>query len=612
MLGSYAYLTMTSGPRKGSNYLLDGQVDNHIGRGLDCQIVLNDPLSSRVHAIVSRDHDGWWARDAGSRNGTYLNGQKIDNARLVDGATLRVGGAEFAFRLTPTHPTTVETGNFALKETIILDTPMGGLDTGSFAASALSDEQHAQDVLDLYQLAITLLGHSRREDVLATSLELLRERSRASVVAFLWPNEEGQLLLRQVLPEGSAGRVQLSDTLTELVSGQKRAVWLSQISALGISDSLQHYADAICVPLVHQQEMLGAIHLYMEHDRFQQRDFEVAVSVANILSIALAKTRQFATLQADHARLVAKAAEFDELIGESKPMLNLKSKIQRVGRASGCVLVRGESGCGKELVARALHRTSPRVNRPMLSVNCAAIPRDLIESQLFGHKRGAFTGAEADHVGWFEQADSGTLFLDEVGEMTLEGQAKLLRILEGHPFLPVGAQKEVRVDVRVIAATNRDLAEFVRDGRFREDLYYRLSVFELYVPPLRERGSDIELLLDFFVDHFRRQHGRPNLELSEPARHKLLAYNWPGNVRQLRNVIDSAVVMALDEQIVPEDLGLRDLGGGELESLRLDFWEKKLITEALARTGGNIPEAARLLGIGRATVYRKIDEYHLK
>ena len=191
--------------------------------------------------------------------------------------------------------------------------------------------------------------------------------------------------------------------------------------------------------------------------------------------------------------------------------------------------------------------------------------------------------------------------------MTLEGQVKLLRILEGHPFLPVGGQKEIRVDVRVIAATNRDLQEFVRAGKFREDLYYRLSVFELQIPPLRERGGDIELLVTFFLDHFRKQHGRPDLQLSDAARRKLLSYQWPGNVRQLRNVMDSAVVLAEGDEIQPDELGLRDVLGGELESLRIDYWEQKLIKEALARTGGNIPEAAKLLGIGRATLYRKVD-----
>jgi Nif-specific regulatory protein len=317
-------------------------------------------------------------------------------------------------------------------------------------------------------------------------------------------------------------------------------------------------------------------------------------------------------LQADNQRLVAQSGGFDELIGECPAMKDLKNRILRVSRASGCVLIRGESGCGKELVARAVHRVSPRADRAMLSVNCAAIPRDLMESQLFGHRKGAFTGADADHVGWFQQANSGTLFLDEIGELTLDGQANLLRILEGHPFLPVGATREVNVDVRVLASTNRDLRDFVRDGRFREDLYYRLSVFELQVPPLRERGEDIGRLIDHFFGHFRQQHGRPQLELSAAARAKLLSYQWPGNIRQLRNVIDSCVVMAEGNEVLPQDLGLRGAVSGGWDSLRLDDWERKLIQEALSRTHGNIPEAALLLGIARATLYRKVDEYGLK
>jgi transcriptional regulator with GAF, ATPase, and Fis domain len=183
---------------------------------------------------------------------------------------------------------------------------------------------------------------------------------------------------------------------------------------------LQHFADAICIPAIRGDTMLGALHLYLERGRFRQSDFEVAMSVANMLAIALAKAHQLASLQADNTRLAAQSASSIELLGESPPMLDLNNKINKIARAPGAVLVRGESGCGKELVARALHKASPRSDRPMLSVNCAAIPRDLMESQLFGHKKGAFTGAESDRVGWFQQADSGTLFLDEVGEMTLD------------------------------------------------------------------------------------------------------------------------------------------------------------------------------------------------
>ena len=235
-----------------------------------------------------------------------------------------------------------------------------------------------------------------------------------------------------------------------------------------------------------------------------------------------------------------------------------------------------------------------------------------MESQLFGHKAGSFTGADRDHSGFFQQADLGTLFLDEIGELTLEGQAKLLRILEGHPFLPVGATEEMQVDVRVIAATNQDLQTYVQKKKFREDLYYRLSVFDLHLPPLRDRGDDVGLLIDFFLDHFRKERGRLPLKLGDAARSQLLKYSWPGNIRQLRNVIDSAVVLAEEDEIRPCDLGLRDSGSERLDSLKIEQWERKLIAEALKRVGGNVPEAAKLLGIGRATLYRKIEVYNIQ
>jgi Nif-specific regulatory protein len=612
MATSNAFLTVRNGVRAGSNYVLEADKKTRIGRGLDCQIMLTDPLSSRVHAIIVRDEDGWWLCDADSRNGTYLNGQKIDKARLVESCAMSVGQAQFTFHQGVPNAAFLHPSEADMTQTLVFDAPVRPADMGSFVTATLLDDAQAKDLLDLYQLTISLLGCSDPDEVLRESLEMLQQRTHASVVGFLWVNDDGELRPKLVIPEDSAGKVTLSESLTEKVRDQGRAVRINSHGASNDMDSLRHFADAICTPLVKDEQTLGAIHLYLEAGRFSQSDFEVAVSVANILVVALTRARQWARLQADHERLIDKSAGFDELVGDSPPMFELKSKIRRVARAAGCVLVRGESGSGKELVARAVHRASPRADRPMLSVNCAAIPRDLMESQLFGHKRGAFTGAEMDHVGWFEQSDSGTLFLDEVGEMTLEGQAKLLRILEGHPFLPVGGQKEVQVDVRVIAATNRDLREFVRDKRFREDLYYRLSVFELDVPPLRERGEDIARLVDFFLDHFRHQHGRPDLELSKPARTKLLSYQWPGNVRQLRNVIDSAVVMAEADKIQPEDLGLRDVGGDELESLRIDYWEKKLIQEALTRTSRSIPAAAKLLGIGRATLYRKVDDYDIK
>jgi len=607
----YHYLTMTLGKRVGTNFRLEPDIPNRIGRGLECAVVLTDPLCSRVHATVELDGDRWFVKDAGSRNGTYVNDRKIDDATLTDGCTIRLGSTEFSYHETASPPTADLPDDNKVTQTIVCDHVMSFDDVDAFAIAALNNTAQAQELLVLYQLSIKLLGCTDPDDVVKQSLELLRLRTSAAVVGFLWVNEEGELKPKKVIPAEAADQVRLSRSLTELVVEQGHAVWIANQRQAEQADSLQHFADALCVPLQRDGRLLGALHVYRDYERFSQSEFDFTLSLANILTVALARAREQTNLQNDYQQLVAKSPGYDEMVGECSAMIELKDRIKRIAAATGCVLVRGQSGTGKELVARAVHRASPRSDRPMLSVNCAAIPADLIESQLFGHKAGAFTGADRDHDGYFQQADLGTLFLDEVGELTLEGQAKLLRILEGHSFLPIGGTEPVSVDVRVIAATNQDLEQYVRDKRFREDLYYRLSVFALDLPPLRDREEDIERLVDSFLEHYKNQHGRPKLRLSSAARKKLLTYHWPGNVRQLRNVMDSAVVLASGNTIEPGDLGLREVGSNEIESLRIADWEPRLITQALDRASGNVAEAAKLLGIGRATLYRKLEEYNI-
>jgi Nif-specific regulatory protein len=613
----YAYLTLLTGKRSGTNFPLDPARDTLIGRGTDCHITLPDPLCSRVHAIVRREeNERWVIYDQESRNGTLVNGQKIKDATLADGNSIKLGSNEFDFHLSE-DPATAQGDDSNQTQTIVQDKPIAVRQSNEELLAALPTPEQVQELMLLYQLAIRLLGCEEPDEVIRVSLELLKVRTQAAVVGFLWVDDEDQLRPKLVIPQSAADRVTLNKNLTELVLSQGHAVWVANQASSGEASTVEHFADAVCAPLVRksrdgERQTVGAIHVYLQDGRFRQSEFDFIIGVANLVVIALVRARARMSLETDFKRLKQASPGYDELIGESKPMRTLKSKIEKVSRAPGCVLVRGESGAGKELVARAIHRGSHRSDRPMISVNCAAIPRDLMESQLFGHKAGAFTGADRDHAGFFQQADLGTLFLDEVGELTLEGQAKLLRILEGHPFLPVGAVQEVKVDVRVIAATNQDLQAYVRERRFREDLYYRLSVFELHIPPLRDRGDDVALLIDFFLDHFRRERGRPHLKLSDAARAKLLAYRWPGNVRQLRNVIDSAVVLAEDDEILPRDLGLRDSGGDSLDSLQIDVWEKKLILEALRRSDGNVPDAAKLLAIGRATLYRKIETYGIQ
>lgn len=600
-----AQATVIRGTASEKRYDLDASQPLRIGRGSGCQILLSDPLSSRTHAIISYEDGTWMVADAESRNGTLVNGQRISEVKLKHGDRIQVGSTELLFELVSQDGDTEPSG-----QTLYLESPISVEASGINSISLLSGRQRSQDMIDLYQLSICLMRCTTPDEVANTGLDVLRQRTASNVVGFLWVDERGELKPQLILPEGLGDRLRLHKKLTERVSQDGCGIWVKdQVSGNGRQAA---YADAICIPLLSGSVVTGAIHLYRDQGTFEQEHFDFAVSVGNMLAVALESTRAQASLSAEHKRLVQRTGDFFELIGQSPEMNRLKDRISRVAKASGCALVRGESGVGKELVSRAIHRLSPRKDRPLLCVNCAAMPVDLMESQLFGHKKGAFTGADRDHVGLFQQSHTGTLFLDEVGELTLEGQAKLLRILEGHPFMPVGDNKEVSVDVRVIAATNRDLRDYVREKRFREDLYYRLSVFELVVPPLRDRGKDIEILTNHFLEHFRSQHGRQNLRLSDEARERLLKYQWPGNVRQLRNVIDSAVVLAAGSVIMPGDLSLQDVGVERLDTLRLDLWEERLIREALTRTSNNINEAAKLLGLSRATLYRKLEQYSIE
>ena len=599
-----AIATVVKGAASQQIYELDAAQPTRIGRGNGCQIYLSDPLSSRTHAIISYEAGGWVISDADSRNGTSLNDKKVTQAPLVSGDRVQIGTTELLFELP--EPDTREPE----RQTLVYEAPISVEASGATALGQLFASKRSQDLLDLYQLSICLIRCTSPDEVASLGLELLRIRTQSTVVGFMLIDERGELRPHQISPPTMSDRLRLSPKLTETVSRDGRAVWVKDRVESGNKSA--DFADAICIPMLNENAVLGAVHMYREEGQYEQAHFDFAVSACNLLSVALQSSRAQASLNAEHQRLVQRSGDFSELLGNCQGMVKLKDRIKRVAYASGCVLVRGESGVGKELVSRAIHRLSPRKDRPLLCVNCAAIPAELMESQLFGHKRGAFTGADKDHIGWFQQAHTGTLFLDEVGEMTLDGQAKLLRILEGHPFMPVGSSQEVTVDVRVIAATNRDLREYVREKKFREDLYYRLSVFELVVPPLRERGDDVEMLIEHFLAHFRKQHGRPNLRISPAARKMLLEYAWPGNIRQLRNVIDSAIVLAGGSMIEPSDLSLRDVGTNHLDSLRLDVWEERLIKEALKRTDNNIIEATKLLGVSRATLYRKLEQYTIE
>jgi Nif-specific regulatory protein len=376
----------------------------------------------------------------------------------------------------------------------------------------------------------------------------------------------------------------------------------------------------LCVPLISPAgECLGAFEVLNKREgRFTDDDQRALVELAAYASIALENTQQWEELVARHEQLVQAAAQNVELIGESPPIQALRATIRRVADTDLAILLLGENGTGKDVAARSLHYLSRRRGAPFVAVNCAAITETLLESELFGHEKGAFTDAQETRAGKFELAAGGTLFLDEIGDMSLGGQAKLLRVLEDKTVVRVGGSRPIHTDVRLLAATNQDLGELVRHKRFREDLYFRLNVVCLELPPLRERGEDVLLLADHFLNRFCRSTGRRRLKLTAAARKRLLAHPWPGNIRELRNLMERLAYLTSEDKIDADDLAfiLSPRNGGRRspveENQTLNNATKQFqdmyIRQSIERARGNVSEAAKILGLHRSNLYRKMKQ----
>ena len=339
------------------------------------------------------------------------------------------------------------------------------------------------------------------------------------------------------------------------------------------------------------------------------------------LSMLVKRALERRELSLQHTQLkaeVSSAHTLDNMIGKSGEMQKVFTLIKKVAPTKASVLITGESGVGKELVADAIHNLSPRSAHEMIKVHCAALSETLLESELFGHEKGAYTGAEKMQKGRFELAHESTIFLDEIGEVNASVQVKLLRVLQDHKIIRVGGEKTIDIDVRVIAATNRDMEKEVKEGRFREDLYYRLNVVHIAVPPLRERRDDIPLLLNAFLKEYAKENGKNVTGIDNRARALLYKYDWPGNIRELRNCIESAVVMCGGKEITPEDLPPTVSASIAAPSITipvgttLDDAEKAIICENLAANKGNKSKTADILGIGRKTLHRKLQEYGIE
>ncbi len=431
--------------------------------------------------------------------------------------------------------------------------------------------------------------------------------------------------LRYRLGEGIIGRVVQTGRPIVVPRVSQEPLFLNRTGVATRAGSAD--ATFVCVPIQSGRQTVGAIGLTLPHRSGQ--DVEALSRFLGVIASLLGQTvRVFRLMQAERARLTDENAQlrqelrerydFRHIIGNSRPMQALYAQIAQVARSTTTVLIRGESGCGKELIAHAIHYHSARASKPFIKVNCGALPEGLVESELFGHEAGAFTDARTLKKGRFEQAHGGTLFLDEVGELSLATQVKLLRVLQEREFERLGGQQTIRVNVRLIAATNRDLEAAVRERAFRDDLYYRLNVFSLFLPPLRDRKPDILQLADHFVEKYAAEHGRDVRRIATTAIDMLMSYHWPGNVRELENCIERAVLVCEGGVIhghdLPPTLQTAEVSGtlprtslaAATAALELD-----LIQDALKTTRGNIARAARLLDTTERILSYKIGKLRI-
>jgi Nif-specific regulatory protein len=482
--------------------------------------------------------------------------------------------------------------------------------------------RHLEAVLEMAQGWYETPETGTLLEEMARSATRLLEAERASV--FLWDREAGLLVARPALGvEGGELRIADDTGVVGRVvhsASPRRLAERDAKTDVGrdVARELKYpVRTLLCVPLVTRSgQVVGAFEvLNKRRGDFSDEDQQQLIELAGHAAVALENSRQLERLLATQRQLIDEAAEETKLMGESPPIVALRATVANVARTDLAVLVLGENGTGKEVVSRMIHLLGRRRDRPFLAVNCAALAESLLESELFGHELGAFTDARQARPGKFELATGGTLLLDEIGEMSLAGQAKLLRVIEEKQVVRVGGSRPIYTDVRIVAATNQDLADMVARRRFREDLFYRLNVVTLPLPPLRQRGNDVILLAEHFLDQFSRDAHRKRPRLTLAAKKTLLRHNWPGNVRELRNVIERLAYLHMNDAIEADDLEPILLSGSD-RRLRLDpelklaeatrRFQRGHIEQAIERHAGNMSRVAQQLGLHRSNLYRKM------
>jgi Nif-specific regulatory protein len=624
-----------AGPAKESTIPLpEGEAT--LGRDPANAVAVADASVSRKHCLLRREEDGrFQIKDLDSRNGTLVNGQAVKEQWLRHGDEIATGDSVFLFLLeeqdqaVPASGVEFDDNPSAAETKLIHPREVIYLQPDRLQRELPATSQVARNLSALLKISRVVHAIRDLEELQAQLLDLIFEvvpAGRGAILLAEGAGKEFNCLYARTRHAGQPQQVRVSRTIVRQVMKDNVAILGVDVPATAKLRDVESLVASevrtlLCVPLTVFQRAIGCIYLDSTNaaDRFEEDHLQLLTAIAGVSAVALDNARRLQWLEEENRRLTTEVRQEQSLVGEGARIKEIFQFLARVAPTESTVLIEGESGTGKELVARALHRNSHRASKPFVAINCAAIPESLLESDLFGHERGAFTGAAVQKQGRLQVADGGVVFLDEIGELAPALQVKLLRVLQEREFERVGGTHSIKIDVRLIAATNRDLNEAVRNGEFRQDLYYRLAVVKLTMPPLREHREDIPMLTRHFVQKYAKRSKVKAKPVSREAMAALVNYEWPGNVRELENAIERALVMGSSDAVLLEDLPeslLEQESPAEMHQGKyhasVKELKKQLIVDAVEQTRGNYVEAAGILGVHPNYLHRLIRNLGLK
>lgn len=607
-----------------------------IGRGLSNHVCISDPVLSRQHCVITRDNEQFVIRDLGSRHGTIVNGVPVSQQVLHHGDQISLGSSVFAFLLREDE-LQPESGRAELDDnsellgaqTMLRQEDALYLQPETITKDFVQGGRLARDLNTLLVIAKNISKLRERESLAWQLLGMIFDvvpADRGAVVGF--GDDPGQINWSVAWDRrrGPGFPVRVSRTIVSRVVRERSGLMIGEVPENAELRKSSSFTDLpihalMCVPLTLAGKISAMIYLDTQDARvnFDENHLQVLTAIASLAGLALENINYLEALKLENHELRTQIAVEHNMVGASPRIREVFEFIRRVAPTDSTVLIQGESGTGKELVAHALHSSSPRARGAFVAINCAAIAETLLESELFGYEKGAFTGAVAQKKGKIEVANGGSLFLDEIGDLAPPLQAKLLRVLQQREFERVGGTRPIKIDLRLIAATNQNLQECVDSGKFRKDLFYRLNVVSVTVPPLRERREDIADLAEHFITKAAKKCKVRSKGLSEGARICLTSYDWPGNVRELENAIERALVLGSADAILTEDLPeaiAEAVTSGGVPATKysgaMKDTKKQVILQALQEANGSYIEAAALLGLHPNSLLRLIRRLDLK